>query len=168
MRKFNIGLLKNSVELKPKLISVLTRADNDFFPPLSSRLDFDKYADKILSSAFLIGASDSSAETETTPLIPNFLHALYIGYADVANYEYAFSSFMWVDPEYRTFFLGYRMHDCAKRYVRSLNMKGIRAKTWREGNEKTLLFWKNLGYKCSEPVYNPTLKRHEVNIELTF
>lgn len=168
MRNFNVGLLKNSIELKPKLISVLTRADNDFFPSLSSRLNFDKYADKILSSAFLIGASDSSTETKTTTSIPNFLYALYIGYADVANYEYAFSSFIWVDPEYRTFFLGYRMHDYAKRYVRGLGMKGIRAKTWWENNEKTLLFWKNLGYKCSEPVYNPILKRHEVNLEFTF
>lgn len=168
MKNFCIGLLKNTPEIKPQLISVLERADNDFFPSLSSRLDFDKYADKILSTAFLIGSWDAPKESVKTQSTPDFLYSLYIGYADVANFEYAFSSFMWVAPEYRTFFLGYRMHNCAKKYIKSLNMHGIRAKTWQEGNEKTLLFWKNLGYKLSEPVYNPSLKRHEVNLELTF
>lgn len=75
---------------------------------------------------------------------------------------------MWVEPESRTSFIGLKIHMAAVKYIRGLGMRGIRAKTWLENNEKLLSFYKNLGYKISTPTYNPKLDRHDLNLELTF
>ena len=141
MADFEAEFFEKSQSLKSAVSEILRRSDSDFFPPLSTRVELGAYAEKIVDSpdSFLVGA-----------------------------FEYAFSPFMWVEPESRTSFIGLKIHMAAVKYIRGLGMRGIRAKTWLENNEKLLSFYKNLGYKISTPTYNPKLDRHDLNLELTF
>ena len=162
----NVGLLKNSAKLKYGIVSAFRRADNDFYPPFSSRVDLPSYADKIISKAFLVGSWEKSSE-EDGVLIPEKLYSLYVGYAD-KNFEYSFLSYIWVDRALRGRSVGRRMHNIAESFVREKGMRGIRAKTWLENNEATIAFYKSLGYKISAPVYNAELKRSDLDLTLDF
>lgn len=158
MANFEAEFFEKSQSLKSAVSEILRRSDSDFFPPLSTRVELGAYAEKIVDSpdSFLVGARSADR-----------ICALYVGYANAA-FEYAFSPFMWVEPESRTSFIGLKIHMAAVKYIRGLGMRGIRAKTWLENNEKLLSFYKNLGYKISTPTYNPKLDRHDLNLELTF
>lgn len=158
MSDFEVKFFEKSQSLKSAVSEVLRRSDSDFFPPLSTRVDLVAYAEKIVDSpdSFLIGVRSA-----------NRIRAMYVGYANTA-YEYAFSPYIWVEPESRSSFLGLKIHMAAVKYVCGLGMHGIRAKTWLENNEKVLAFYKNLGYKISSPTYNRELDRHDLDLELTF
>ncbi len=160
MEKIDVEFLGRSPDLKPAIAAILRRSDADFFPPLSARLDLDAYAEKLANApdAFFIGAWNQPKSE---------LICLYAGYAR-EGFEYSFSPYMWVAPEYRSFFLGLRLHSAAVRHLKSLGMHGIRAKTWVENNDALLAFYKNLGYKISEPKFDVRLNRREVDLELTF
>ncbi|MDY5583435.1 MAG: GNAT family N-acetyltransferase [Candidatus Merdousia sp.] len=160
MEKIDVEFLGRSPDLKPAIAAILRRSDADFSPPLSARLDLDAYAEKLAnaSDAFFIGAWNQPKSE---------LICLYVGYAR-EGFEYSFSPYMWVAPEYRSFFLGLRLHSAAVRHLKSLGMRGIRAKTWVENNDALLAFYKNLGYKISEPKFDVRLNRREVDLELTF
>ena len=160
MEKIDVEFLGRSPDLKPAIAAILRRSDADFSPPLSARLDLDAYAEKLAnaSDAFFIGAWNQPKSE---------LICLYVGYAR-EGFEYSFSPYMWVALEYRSFFLGLRLHSAAVRHLKSLGMRGIRAKTWVENNDALLAFYKNLGYKISEPKFDVRLNRREVDLELTF
>ena len=161
-----VGLLKNSTELKDCIISAFSRSDKDFYPPFSSRVDLSAYACKVISKAFLVGSWEKTVEKNGV-LIPEKLYSLYIGYAD-KNFEYSFLSYIWVDAALRGLSIGRRMHKIAESYVRGMGMRGIRAKTWLENNQKTIDFYKSLGYHISSPVYNNELKRNDLDLTLDF
>ena len=60
------------------------------------------------------------------------------------------------------------MHNIAEKYVKEKSMKGISTKTWLENNDRTINFYRNLGYQLSEPIFNPAENRHDILLTLTF
>ena len=152
-----IEVLENDESLKAPLIDLLWRANCDFVPPLSPRLNFDDYSDKLISQATIIAAFEDKS----------YLFGAVFLYA-WEGYDYAFSSFLWVDKKYRDSFTGLLLKRAEHKFVRDKGMKGIRAKTWADNNDSVIEFYKNLGYKVSNPTYNSGLNRNEVNLELTF
>ncbi len=162
MSKIKIEVLPKTIELKPVLVDILKRSDTDFVLPLSSRLDFGIYAEKVLKSAVIIGAWD-----ETYGNTPKRLLGAYIGYAE-SGYDYAFGAYMWVDENYRQYFLGISLHSEFVKYCKNMGMAGIKAKTWIDNNLNLIQFYKRLKYEVSEPIFDGVLNRYEVELTLRF
>jgi len=160
MKKIITDFIPNSLDYKAPVLDLLTRANPDFFPPLSKRVDLDEYAEKLLNSAFIIASYFESEEKQR-------LLGMYAGYAH-DGYDYAYGSFMWVDKDFREYALGFFLQKKALAYVKERKMKGIKAHTWTDNNDNVITFYKRLGYEISKETFNSELNRHEVIITYTF
>lgn len=158
-----IELIEDLTAYEKPILDLLERSDADFFPTLSSRLNFKEYVKKLEKNAFLVAAWESMEES----LIPDSFVGAYIGYAQ-DGFDYAFGTYFWVDPLWRPKFVGLKLHKKALEYVKSKNKLGLDTKTWVENNTNLITFYLRMGYKVRLKTHDEKLRRDEVELRFEF
>ncbi len=156
MLKYEVLTYSRSLkEYKHELIEVVLSTEGSFVPPISQRVDIDKYIEKLFEESVVFFAVDKKNR--------NVL-GLSSFYCTPDVFQYAFLSYIAVLQKGKR--IGEKLLNESLRYCKEKGMKGMDTQTW-EGNEASLGLFSKLGFLQTGVVNNrdgdtrSILLRHE-------
>lgn len=117
-----------------ELLEIHKQCDQDFNPPLSSRVDINSYCKKIFQHAQIIGAYDQ-----------NHLIGIICMYTNDKKEMLAYITSICVDINYRGQKIGYQLMKCAIILAKESNMNKLSLEVGKN-NQVAISFYKNLGF----------------------
>ncbi|NMB57347.1 GNAT family N-acetyltransferase [Candidatus Beckwithbacteria bacterium] len=131
-----INSIKNTKFLEKDIYNLLVELDQDFFPPLSLRVNLKFWANKLYTKSEIILAFDQKN---------NQIIALLCFYCNNHKTKYSYIPVLGVRKDYRENGIMKTLFCYCLNYLKKLNFKILGIKTW--DNSIPLKMYKSLGFK---------------------
>jgi len=131
----NIGLMQDMIFRREDIISFMEGVDNDFIPPIASRVNYENYVDKLYQQAVMFIACRN-----------NVIMGLAACYCNDMVRYIADLSYIDVHKEARGMGIGRSIMLNCMAHARKKHMQIMRTKT-AEQNNRVIDFYLGLGFK---------------------
>ena len=128
---------------KDKILSFLEKLNAEFHPPLSTKVNFDDYIDKIFRLAEFFCFLDDDGE----------LIGLLVMYANDKKALAAHITLLAVDPKYRGRKIASRLLSEAKIVAKDSALKRVKTVTWKD-NQKAIRLYNKMGFNMTKSYEN--------------